>query len=239
MENYVNIFLELLRYVPYIKDEKVKMKHFLSGMPQYFQDQIEFNDPKTLEDTIRKEKRCYDRSKHEMEHNKVWKKKEKMGLKRKGFKSSIFNNYGKNIKSSFPTRSAQHQKFPTQSENKTFGPATQNFEDPKKGPLRCWGCGEENMLRDFPHRKNNNIRVYNIQEATTINVVAKSIPQIYVAVENWQEDHQTSVVEIEGKLANHSISILIEPGYNLSYISPQVVEACVLQKEKHKNSWLV
>jgi hypothetical protein len=133
MENYVNIFLELLRYVPYIKDEKVKMQHFLSGMPQYFQDWIEFDEPKTLEDTIRKEKCCYDQSKPEMEHNKVWKKKDKMGLKRKGFKSSRFKNSGKNTKSSFPTRSAQHQNFPTQSENKTSGPTTKRLKTQRKG----------------------------------------------------------------------------------------------------------
>jgi hypothetical protein len=54
-----------------------------------------------------------------------------------------------------------------------------------------------------------------------------------------KQDHQASVVEIEGKLSNHSVSILIDPGSNLSYISPQIVEACVLQKEKHKKSWLV
>ena len=34
MEEYANKFLELLRYVRYIKDEKVKIHHFLSGLPQ-------------------------------------------------------------------------------------------------------------------------------------------------------------------------------------------------------------
>jgi hypothetical protein len=135
----LNTFLELLRYVPYIKDEKVKMQCFLSGLPQSFQDHIEFDEPKTLEDTIRKEKCCYEQSKPEMEHNKVWKKKDKMGLKRKGFKSSKFKNYGRNTKSIFSTRSAKNHNFPTQSENKTFGPTTEKTEDPKKGPLRCWG----------------------------------------------------------------------------------------------------
>ena len=33
MEEYANKFLELLRYVRYIKDEKVKIQHFLSGLP--------------------------------------------------------------------------------------------------------------------------------------------------------------------------------------------------------------
>ena len=34
MEEYANKFLELLRYVKYIKDEKVKIQRLLSGLPQ-------------------------------------------------------------------------------------------------------------------------------------------------------------------------------------------------------------
>ena len=49
MEEYANKFLELLRYVRYIKDEKVKIQHFLSGLPQSYKDRIEFYEPRTLE----------------------------------------------------------------------------------------------------------------------------------------------------------------------------------------------
>jgi hypothetical protein len=47
------------------------------------------------------------------------------------------------------------------------------------------------------------------------------------------------MVEVEGKIAQQSISILIDLGSNLSYVAPQVVDSCVLHKHKHKNSWLV
>ena len=33
MEEYANNFLDLLSYVRYIKDEKVNIQHFLSGLP--------------------------------------------------------------------------------------------------------------------------------------------------------------------------------------------------------------
>ena len=33
MEEYANKLLELLRYVRYIRDDKVKIQHFLSGLP--------------------------------------------------------------------------------------------------------------------------------------------------------------------------------------------------------------
>jgi hypothetical protein len=95
------------------------------------------------------------------------------------------------------------------------------------------------MLRDFPHRKQNNRRVYNIQEATTVNNVARSMPKIYAALDNRQADHQASAVEMEGMIANQLISILIDPSSNLGYVSPQTVEKCKLQQVKHAKSWLV
>jgi len=55
-----------------------------------------------------------------------------------------------------------------------------------------------------------------------------TLPQIYAAIKNQQSNHQAFVVEMEGILVNHPISILIDPSSNLSYIAPQVVEACVL-----------
>ena len=47
------------------------------------------------------------------------------------------------------------------------------------------------------------------------------------------------MVEMEGKIANQSVTVLIDPGASLSYISPQVVEKCNLKTEKFQQSWLV
>jgi hypothetical protein len=44
---------------------------------------------------------------------------------------------------------------------------------------------------------------------------------------------------MEGIIAKQHVYILIEHGYNLVYVSPQVVEACVIHKNKHAKSWLV
>jgi hypothetical protein len=140
---------------------------------------------------------------------------------------------------SLPTKSVYQHNFPSQSGNKPFGSAPGKTDNTKREPLKCWGCGEEHLLRDFPHRKQDNRRVYNIQEATTVNDVARSMPQIYAALDNRQVDHQASVVEMEGMISNHLVSILIDPGSNLSYVSPQTVEKCKLQQVKHAKSWLV
>jgi hypothetical protein len=69
--------------------------------------------------------------------------------------------------------------------------------------------------------------------------VARSVPQIYAALDNKQADHQASVVEMEGMITNHLVSILIDPGSNLSYIAPKVVDKCKLQPHKHAKPWLV
>jgi hypothetical protein len=72
---------------------------------------------------------------------------------------------------------------------------------------------------DFPHKKKEIKSVYNIQESTTINDVARIMPQIYASLDNRQVDYQASVMEMEGMISNHLVSILINPGSNLSYVS--------------------
>jgi hypothetical protein len=52
IEEYVKKFLDLLRYVPYIKAEKAKVQRFISILPKDYQNRIEFDEPKTLEGPI-------------------------------------------------------------------------------------------------------------------------------------------------------------------------------------------
>jgi hypothetical protein len=56
IDEYERSFLELLKYVPFIKDEAVKIQRYLSGLPPSMGDKIEYDDPKTMEKTIRREK---------------------------------------------------------------------------------------------------------------------------------------------------------------------------------------
>ena len=60
IDEYVRIFLELLKYVSFINDEIVKIQRYMSGMPSFISDKIQYGDPKTLEETIRREKLLYD-----------------------------------------------------------------------------------------------------------------------------------------------------------------------------------
>eukprot|EP00253_Pinus_taeda_P036427 PITA_36427 len=47
------------------------------------------------------------------------------------------------------------------------------------------------------------------------------------------------MVEFEGNISDLTVSVLIDPGATLSYVSPKVVERCNLQYVKFKNPWLV
>ena len=64
MKELCSKFLSLLRYVPYIIDENPKIQHFLSCFPIMFKEQIEYDNPKMLEEVMRKEKLCYDQNKN-------------------------------------------------------------------------------------------------------------------------------------------------------------------------------
>jgi hypothetical protein len=53
IDEYERRFFELLKYVSFIKDEIVKIQRYLSGFPSFISDKIQYDDPKTLEETIR------------------------------------------------------------------------------------------------------------------------------------------------------------------------------------------
>jgi len=60
MEYLINNFLYLLRFVPYIKEDEVKIEIFLIYLPQFYKDGIEFDNMKTLNEALRKERMWYD-----------------------------------------------------------------------------------------------------------------------------------------------------------------------------------
>ena len=57
----------MFRYVPYHKDEKMKVQRLFSGFPLAFKDQIEYDEPRSLEEVIGKLKHCYKQSKRKNE----------------------------------------------------------------------------------------------------------------------------------------------------------------------------
>ena len=80
MDAFINIFLDLLHYIPYIKDEKVKIQQFLGCLPPNFWER-EFDMPKTFDTTLNKARLCYEHG-HLRQEN----------LKRNRDKSKNFSN---------------------------------------------------------------------------------------------------------------------------------------------------
>jgi hypothetical protein len=74
---------------------------------------------------------------------------------------------------------------------------------------------------------------------TTVNDVARSVPHIYATLYNNQANNQASVVEIEGMIFNHLVSVLFDPSSNLIYIDPNTMDKCKLQPQKQTKPWLV
>jgi hypothetical protein len=100
------------------------MQRFISGLPQTYQDRIEFDEPKTLEETIQKARYCYEQFGSKTRDHKYWRKRSSSGFQNNGFKSSILKNYGKYSRWSLPTKSVYQQNFPSQSGNKPFNTST-------------------------------------------------------------------------------------------------------------------
>lgn len=78
------------------------------------------------------------------------------------------------------------------------------------------------MKRDSPHQWNFGTNIYSVQEARTVGDVAHIWPRIYAVVEKYQVYHHASIIEMEGKLCNQIISIIIDPISNHIYISTEL-----------------
>eukprot|EP00253_Pinus_taeda_P010864 PITA_10864 len=63
MDEFINHFTSLLRYVPYIKEEKAKVQRFVSSLLAYIRERIEFDNPKTMDEAIRKARIYYQQNK--------------------------------------------------------------------------------------------------------------------------------------------------------------------------------
>jgi hypothetical protein len=133
---YERRFFELLKYVPFIKDDTIKIQRYLSGLPSSISDKIQYDDPKTMEETIRREKCLYDQQKENPIFQKSWEdKKFKREQMQEGKKSPFFRNIP--------------QGQPVLREP---GMGELCGKRPRLTPMECWGCKGYNMYRDCPHR---------------------------------------------------------------------------------------
>eukprot|EP00253_Pinus_taeda_P022443 PITA_22443 len=209
MDEFITRFTSLLRYVPYIREEKAKVQRFVNSLPPYTGERIEFDNPKSMDEVIHKARICYQKSKQKGETaSKKWNE-------RKGFKSNGLNKgshsgkgFGKGPNNRNVTRTAT--KFKTSNEPKI----------------------------NEQHRKGTE-QLSQIHEASTVGEVGRSIPRINAALDDCQAEYQPTMVKFEGKISDLTITVLIDPRATLSYVSPKILGHCKLQPARFKNPWLV
>eukprot|EP00253_Pinus_taeda_P036316 PITA_36316 len=188
MDEFITRFTSLLRYVPYIREEKAKVQRFFSSLPPYMRERIEFDNPKSMDEAIRKARICYQQSKQKGETaGRKW--NEKKGFKsighNKGNRSGKGNGKGPNSRSTPRTAS----KFRTVNESKISEQhARLDSEGAVRPPVQCWGCGGLHYVKNYPRRKGTE-HLSQIHEASTVDEVGRSVPRINAALNNRQAEY--------------------------------------------------
>jgi hypothetical protein len=78
-----------------------------------------------------------------------------------------------------------------------------------------------------------------IKQEEMVEDMGKKMPRINATLDNRQPSYQSHMIEVEGTIDNHPITILIDSGASHSCIDPKLVERIKLKKCKHEKSWLV
>jgi hypothetical protein len=91
-------------------------------------------------------------------------------------------------------------------------------------------------LRNYPYINSTNKTIQNIQEASRVGDIGKSIHRINTTFDDKKGDHQSTIAEIEGKIHNNKVSILIYSGDSLSYGTPTLEDSIKLKKIKNIKS---
>jgi hypothetical protein len=224
IDEYEQRFLELLKYVTFIKDETVKIQRYLSGLPPSIGDKIQYDDLKIMEETIRRAKCLYEQQKENPTFQKSWedKKKFKMDQRKKGTRTPFFRNSPQGQPSFREPRKAEMGEQMT-----------------RQTPMECWGCKENHRYKYCPDRNDKVRVVHNVQQDEIVEDMGSRMPRIYAARDNKQDEFQLHMIEVEGMIKSHAFTILIDSGASHSYKDPRVVEIFHLSRSKHEKSWLV
>jgi hypothetical protein len=80
--------------VPFIKDEQVNIQRYKSGITSFISENIQYDDSKTLEETISHSKCLYEKQRGRPNFQNAWedKMKSKVEQRNKGVKPPFFRN---------------------------------------------------------------------------------------------------------------------------------------------------
>ena len=99
IEEFVQKITSLQGYVQYFMEEKVKIQRFISCCNQNYKYKLQYDNLKTFDEAIQREKLCYVKFKQRIESSKAWqaRKEEKYEQQKKGFRPSPFRNKSRNF----------------------------------------------------------------------------------------------------------------------------------------------
>jgi hypothetical protein len=92
MDEYEKRFFKLMKCVDFVKDEKFKIQRFMSGLTSFYYENIQYDNPMTLEEAIRRENHLYEQNIGSPVFQKSWngKMKGKRDKRKKSFKPPFF-----------------------------------------------------------------------------------------------------------------------------------------------------
>lgn len=141
MDEFITKFTSLLCYVPYICEEKAKVQQFISSLPLFMKERLEFDNPKTMDEVICKAWIFYQQNRPKGGMNKKWNDKKinifvpghkgNKGSGSKGiYKGQTNRNFNKNL---------LRFKVPGEAKtNEKLGKV--EVELATRPPVQCWGC---------------------------------------------------------------------------------------------------
>jgi hypothetical protein len=110
---------------------------------------------------------------------------------------------------------------------------------PRQPLIQCWGCKGDHMYRVCPRISERVRNVHNVQQFETVEDMDINLPKIYVAPDKNQVEFQSHMIEVEGKINNQPIVILIDSRSSHIYLDPKMVGIFHLPRNKLGKSWLV
>jgi hypothetical protein len=161
-----------------------------------------------MEETIRHAKCLYDQQRRRLNFQKSWEEtiKIKVEQRKKGDKPPFFIN------------TAQGQPTPNEPRmTETVG------KNSRKQPIQCWGCGRDHMHRDFPQGGEKVRTSHSVKQTAIVEDMGRNVPKIYAALDNKQAHFQSHVIEVEGKINDQPIVILINSVDSHNHLDPNMV----------------
>jgi hypothetical protein len=241
-------FMELLQYAPHLNTEKLKVNRFMFGLNDSLRARVRILMPQTLHDVVQKaliaEEELISGG-----HTRTPARPTGQGSygtpQRQTPTRHVPGHRGFQRGSTFttprrpppqqqtPYRGPQHQQQ-RRPQQQQFRPVQQNRPGCQaSGPSSstsgtrttglkkgCWTCGEPHYQCDCPVERT---RASGSTGPTTMGDMGKA-HWIHAAVNNRQVEHQSTVLETTGTVADQTLSILIDPGATESFVSSAVLK---------------